>query len=363
MDDTSSDIAERVLQMFQEKSPIERLKMGFSMTDTSRHLVANANYENTHIYSAAGLRQELFLRFYGNDFDSATKQKILDHFGPVSTEQKDIKAAIVFPNENQYCFEHISKTEKGQKWWMRLSPLIQARLLRGKQESSKLLKVLSSVNGFHTWRNVKNLVEIVLANVKDGERILARAAEIKNSPDPDGIIDDMFGELRTVPYLLMKGFKNITYSRREELDFKAEFEGNVFNIESTYVHGPDFKTQEYMFNPKQESIPSMYKILPDKLIGLFERVYSKKKEQVMSHHGTPQDSLIFMITDLEETYAPWLEHAKVQGVHPILKFVLDCEIPVVVFGCGTVYEPRPDSLGGIFGILQAFKWQVLPTVI
>ena len=347
MDDTSPEIAERVREMFQLKSPQERLKMGFSMHKAAKYLVARAIWEETPIYSGAEFRKELFLRFYGNDFDPVTRQKILDHLGPSSTVQK----------EDQYHFEHIPQAEKEQEWWRRLYPLIQARLLREKPENSKLLNVLSRINGVRTWKNIKNSIEIALTNVNGGERILARTSEIKHSPDPDGIIDDMCGELRTVPYLLMKGFKNIAYSRREGLDFKAEFEGNVFHIESTYVHGPDFKTQEYMYAPKQETVSSIYKILPDKLIRLFESVYLKKKEQVMRHHGTAQNSLIFMITDLEETNAPWLEHAKVQGVHPIVNLILSWEIPVVIFGCNSVYEPHADSWGGTFGTLQAFNWQ------
>ncbi len=66
--------------------------------------------------------------------------------------------------------------------------------------------------------------------------------------------------------------------------------------------------------------------------------------------------MIFMLSDLEETYAPWLDHAKIQGVHPILHLILTWEIPVVIFGCGSVYEPNPDCWGGIFGKLQNFEW-------
>src|SRR5689334_13014174 len=120
MDDTRKDIAEKVREMFQLKSPLERLKMGFSMYETSKYLVARAIYEDTPIYSGADLRKELFVRFYGNDFDIAARQKILNHLGPASAEQE----------EDQYLFEHIPTSEKRQEWWTRLYPLIQARLLR-----------------------------------------------------------------------------------------------------------------------------------------------------------------------------------------------------------------------------------------
>ncbi len=240
MDDTSPDIAKKLRELIQEKSPLDRLKMSASMYETSKTLVARDIWED----SAAHFRQELFLKFYGNDFDSVARQKILDHLGPASLPSRT-------RSHDEYQFEHISSTERAEDWFRLLYPLIQARLLRGKLENSRLLKVLNLVNGIRTWKSVKHSIETVLTNVRNGERILARTAEIKKSPDPDGIIDDMFAEIRTVPYLLIKGFKNITYCRRNGLDFVGEFEGNIFHIESTYVHGPDFKTQE-MFSPKSQ---------------------------------------------------------------------------------------------------------------
>ncbi len=347
MDDTSPEIATRVRQMFQKKSPMERLEMGSSMYETAKYLMARAIGEETRICSLADMRQELFLRFYGNDFDHATRQKILSHLGP------DFTALLI---EDRYRFEHIPKAEKQMPWWKLLYPLIQARLLRDKPDNSKLLQILGHLKGIRTWWDIKHCIEIALENIKDGERIFDRASEIKNAPDPDGIIDDMFAELRTVPYLLMKGFKNIVYSPRDALDFKVEFAGNTFHIESTYVHGPDFKTQEYKFNSKQAPGTPIYKIWPDKLIRLFNSVYKRKEEQIHPHQGIASSSLIFMLTDLEETYAPWLEHASIQGVHPIRKLILSWDLPVVVFGCGSVYEPDPSSFGGVFGTLSPFDW-------
>jgi hypothetical protein len=86
MDDTSPDIAQKIHEMMQMKSPTERVKMGFSMYKTSKYLVARSILENTPIYSGIALRQELFLRFYGNDFDEDTKQKILEHIGRICSD-------------------------------------------------------------------------------------------------------------------------------------------------------------------------------------------------------------------------------------------------------------------------------------
>lgn len=344
MDDTSPEIARKMREMFQARSPIERLKMGFSMLGTSKYLIA----QTISADSAADARKKLFLKFYGDDFDSITKQKILDYFD--KTQQS---AIAIKKNVN---FEHIPQLEREQEWWRRLYPLIQARLLRRNPENSKLLNVLQKMEGFRTWKDIKNLIEMAIHNVEQGGSILARTSEIKNSRNPDGIIDDMFAELRTIHYLLIKGFTNINYHRRDNLDFKAEFAGNIFYIESTYIHGPDFKTQEYIFSADEgNSIRPIYKIKPDNLIRLFQSIYSKKKKQILRHNGIAQNSLICMVTDIEETHEPWLEHAKIQGVHPIRKLLLEWEIPVVILGCGSIYQPDHSSLKGIFGKLNPFK--------
>jgi len=79
MHDTPPEIYQKMHEMFQEKTPAERLKMGWSMYETSKYLVLRAiKEENPHI-SKAALRKELFLKFYENDFDPTTREKILKH--------------------------------------------------------------------------------------------------------------------------------------------------------------------------------------------------------------------------------------------------------------------------------------------
>jgi len=79
MKDTSPQIEEKMREMIRRKSPEERFKMGCSMYDFSKQLVTSAIRQSHPGISAAGLRRELFLRFYANDFDSVHQQKILDH--------------------------------------------------------------------------------------------------------------------------------------------------------------------------------------------------------------------------------------------------------------------------------------------
>ena len=78
MHDTSPKIEEIIREMIQKKTPFERLEMGCSMHDFSKRMVINAILRQRPNLSAASLRRELFLRFYGNDFDSAKREKILN---------------------------------------------------------------------------------------------------------------------------------------------------------------------------------------------------------------------------------------------------------------------------------------------
>ena len=79
MEDTTSEITEKMCEMIREKTPLERLKMGSSMYQTSKSLVVRAILEDNPNISQAHLRRELFLKFYSNDFDAITRDKIVKH--------------------------------------------------------------------------------------------------------------------------------------------------------------------------------------------------------------------------------------------------------------------------------------------
>ncbi len=80
MDDTTPEMAEKMREMIRAKSPIERLEMGSSMCDTSRYLVIRAILESQPNITRTALKQELFLKFYGNDVDPVQRDAILEHF-------------------------------------------------------------------------------------------------------------------------------------------------------------------------------------------------------------------------------------------------------------------------------------------
>lgn len=84
MDDTSPEMAQKMREMLQERTPQERLEMGFSMNATSRFLVKRAILERNPNISPAALRQEMFLKYYEDDFSPEEREKILAHLGRIS---------------------------------------------------------------------------------------------------------------------------------------------------------------------------------------------------------------------------------------------------------------------------------------
>jgi hypothetical protein len=77
MGDTSSEFEQKFVAMLMERLGDERLKMGCSMHATAQALVRASVLEKDPLASPAALRQALFLRFYGHEFDAATREKIL----------------------------------------------------------------------------------------------------------------------------------------------------------------------------------------------------------------------------------------------------------------------------------------------
>ncbi len=74
MKDTLHEIQEKIDEIYQHKSGEEKLLIALSMFETARELVISSLPNNL---SDKELRKELFLRFYGNDFSSNEKEKIL----------------------------------------------------------------------------------------------------------------------------------------------------------------------------------------------------------------------------------------------------------------------------------------------
>lgn len=73
MKDTAPEMERRFRSMLLERSGEERLKMGCSMHATAQALVRASALEE----DPAAVKKVLFLRFYEQDFDAATRKRIL----------------------------------------------------------------------------------------------------------------------------------------------------------------------------------------------------------------------------------------------------------------------------------------------
>ena len=81
MRDTSPEMEQRYRVMLLQRSGVERLKMGCSMHATAQALVRASILEKDPQASPEALRRALFLRFYGQDFDPQSREKILHALG------------------------------------------------------------------------------------------------------------------------------------------------------------------------------------------------------------------------------------------------------------------------------------------
>jgi hypothetical protein len=63
--------------MLLDRPPEERLRMGFSMYDTAKEIVKSAIRQKFPGITPEDLKKEIFLRFYGFEFDAREKEKII----------------------------------------------------------------------------------------------------------------------------------------------------------------------------------------------------------------------------------------------------------------------------------------------
>ncbi len=77
MKDTPDAMEQKYRDMLLKLSGEERLKMGCSMHAMAQALVRASALQADPSASPATLRKILFLRFYGQDFDSTTRKRIL----------------------------------------------------------------------------------------------------------------------------------------------------------------------------------------------------------------------------------------------------------------------------------------------
>jgi hypothetical protein len=76
MNDTYPDITIRFQNLMMHKSGEQRLLMGCSMYDSARQIVRSAVYNKHPQITAGQMKKEIFIRFYGLEFNKVDREKI-----------------------------------------------------------------------------------------------------------------------------------------------------------------------------------------------------------------------------------------------------------------------------------------------
>ncbi len=77
MFDTHPEIAVRFRELMMRKSGEQRLLMGCSMYDAAKQIVLSAIHNRQPEITDAEIKREIFLRFYGEEFSQADREKLL----------------------------------------------------------------------------------------------------------------------------------------------------------------------------------------------------------------------------------------------------------------------------------------------
>lgn len=77
MNDTHPEMAVRFRELMMSKTGQERLLMGCSMYDAAKEIVRSSIYNNYPGIRKADVKREIFLRFYGHEFNQADREKLI----------------------------------------------------------------------------------------------------------------------------------------------------------------------------------------------------------------------------------------------------------------------------------------------
>lgn len=88
MKDTSDAVEKKYFDMLMARSGEERLRMGCSMHAAAKTMARASIIAANPKASESEIRKALFLRFYEQDFDAATRAKILRSIGAEESIRK-----------------------------------------------------------------------------------------------------------------------------------------------------------------------------------------------------------------------------------------------------------------------------------
>jgi hypothetical protein len=249
-----------------------------------------------------------------------------------------------------FTLDKVPNEERQKKWYFSLKHIIANFLDRDFPEKTNFIKTLFDPE-HSNWKRLKETIEWAQENLANWEQILGISSRIPNAPNPDIIVEAALAEIKAARYLNLRHFHDIKFNKTG-IDFEAKFNKELWYFEITLISGEDFKTQTAIYPPLDPSISPVYGLNSHKLINILKSKYETEKEQFSKHKRETENCAILFITYLLETYEPWLSNEELDGKHPIEKFIHSCDIPTVVIGAGTIYEPVAPFVVGKFPIDQ-----------
>ena len=83
MIDTDPGAEKKYNEMMRSKSAQERALMGFSMFNMAKQVIISSIFDKCPNADETTIRRELFLRFYGDDFDEVQKHLIVKYLSQI----------------------------------------------------------------------------------------------------------------------------------------------------------------------------------------------------------------------------------------------------------------------------------------
>ncbi len=236
--------------------------------------------------------------------------------------------------------------ERQSRWFKTIEPLIINLLKRKEAKTSLFIRTLFD-KGYSNWNLLKGIIEWAENHVKNWEQIFALSARIKTNLDPDIVIYSALAEITAAKYLFLREFENIVFNK-QGIDIQASFQNTLWNIEVTFISGKDFKTQQAIFPSNDSRCSPIYYLDSHNLINRLKSKQQEKENQIKRANLDEGNSLVIIVTYLLETFEPWLSHNQESNMHPIQTFIESCNIPTIVIGSSSVYEPVASFVKGNF---------------
>ncbi len=257
-----------------------------------------------------------------------------------------------------FSVDKVPQAEQHKEWFQCLIPLIYRFLERENPSRSAFIRTLFDTS-YGGWSGLKEKIQWAINHLENWQSCLSLTSRIKSNPSPDEIIRAALAELTAAKYLHLREFSDIKFEKKG-IDLQGTYAKELWHCEVTFITGPDFKTQRTIEPSAEEGQSDTVILDSEDLTKTIKSKYSKKKRQLERRLSENDRRMIVIVTHLQETHEPWLSHESNNGNHPILNCINLFEVPTVVIGRGTIYEPSAPFVRGSFPINKLWNRPATP---